>query len=61
MLEKLDTEKLKDIIAEFGMDQSKLAMHRKSNDRLIEHIIQKVESRSKKGDAFRKGKNKFQD
>lgn len=52
-LNKLNIEKLKDIIAEYGMDQSKLAMKWKNQDRLIEHIITTVEARSRKGDAFR--------
>jgi len=52
-LNELNIEKLKDIIAEYGMDQSKLAMKWKSQDRLIEHIITTVEARSRKGDAFR--------
>ena len=52
-LKELNIEKLKDIIAEYGMDQSKLAMKWKSQDRLIEHIITTVEARSRKGDAFR--------
>ncbi len=52
-LNKLNIEKLKDIIAEYGMDQSKLAMKWKSQDRLIEHIITTVVARSRKGDAFR--------
>jgi len=56
-LYKLDIEKLKDIIAEFGMDPAKLAMNWKTAERLIQHILTTVESRSKKGDAFRGEKN----
>jgi hypothetical protein len=52
-LEPLDIEQLKDIIAEHAMDRSKLAMKWKSKDRLIAHIIATVDSRFRKGDAFR--------
>lgn len=52
-LEGLDIEQLKDIVAEHGMDTSKLAMKWKSEDRLIELIVATVASRSRKGDAFR--------
>ncbi len=52
-LEALEIDQLKDIIAEQGMDQRKLAMKWKSKDRLIEHIIALVTSRAQKGDAFR--------
>lgn len=52
-LETLDIEQLKNIVAEHGMDASKLAMKWKSSDRLIELIIDTVASRSRKGEAFR--------
>lgn len=52
-LEALDLEQLKDIVAEHGMDTSKLAMKWKSEDRLIELVVATVASRSRKGDAFR--------
>ena len=44
---------IKDIIAEYGMDQSKLAMKWKDKDRLIKHIIETSERRVTKGNAFR--------
>ncbi len=53
MLDRLEVEQLKDIIAEHGMDRSKLAMKWKSNQRLAELIITAAKSRSQKGDAFR--------
>jgi hypothetical protein len=52
-LEGLSLEELKDIVAEHGMDKSKLAMKWKSEDRLIELVVATVGSRSRKGDAFR--------
>ena len=52
-LSNLDIERLKDIIAEFGMDTSKLAMKWKNKDRLINHIVTFSVQRIKKGDAFR--------
>lgn len=52
-LDTLDIDELKNIVAEHGMDASKLAMKWKSSDRLIELIIDTVASRSRKGEAFR--------
>jgi len=52
-LRQLSAEQLKDIIAEHGMDRTKLAMKWKSNERLIELIVQAVRTRAQKGDAFR--------
>lgn len=52
-LAALEVEELKDIIAEYGMDRSKLAMKWKTKARLIELILSTVRSRSQKGDAFR--------
>lgn len=52
-LEVLGLEELKDIVAEQGMDRSKLAMKWKTKDRLIELILAQVKSRVEKGDAFR--------
>ena len=54
--EKLDnlTEKeLKDIIAYYGMDSTKLSMKWKKRDRLINFIIETSVRRASKGDAFR--------
>jgi len=52
-LGELSTEELKDIVAEHGMDRSKLAMKWKDKPRLIALIVSTVESRAQKGDAFR--------
>ena len=52
-LDELDTERLKDIIAEYGMDSAKLAMKWKAPRRLVELIVGTVRDRSRKGDAFR--------
>jgi hypothetical protein len=52
-LDTLGVEQLKDVVAQFGMDSSKLAMKWKSADRLIELIVATVISRSRKGEAFR--------
>lgn len=52
-LMELDIEQLKDIIAEHGMDNAKLAMKWKSKERLVNLIIETSIRRSTKGDAFR--------
>lgn len=52
-LSQLDIEKLRDMVAEFGMDPSKLVIKWKSPQRIIEHIVETVQTRLKKGDAFR--------
>jgi hypothetical protein len=52
-LQTLDLEQLKDIVAEHGMDQAKLAMKWKTSERLVELIIATVSTRVRKGDAFR--------
>ena len=52
-LQTLEIEQLKDIVAEHGMDRSKLAMKWKTKERLVELIMSTVVSRSQKGDAFR--------
>lgn len=51
-LGQLTIEQLKDIVAEHGMDQSKLAMKWKSADRLTDFILTMVSSRARKGKAF---------
>ncbi|MDE7326086.1 MAG: hypothetical protein K2N63_07415 [Lachnospiraceae bacterium] len=56
LLEKLYglTEKeLKDIIADYGMDPSRLAMKWKDRERLVNHIVDAAKRRASKGDAFR--------
>lgn len=52
-LDELTVEELKDIVAENGMDRTKLAMKWKTKNRLIELIVSTVKSRSLKGDVFR--------
>jgi hypothetical protein len=52
-LHVLDIEALKDIVAQFGMDRSKLVMKWKTPDRIIDHIIATVRARAQQGDAFR--------
>lgn len=52
-LETLTEKELKDIIAFYGMDTSKLAMKWKRRDKLINHIIEVSKRRASKGDAFR--------
>jgi hypothetical protein len=52
-LHELDIERLKDIVAEHGMDPGKLAMKWKTPERLINLIADTVAARAKKGDAFR--------
>jgi hypothetical protein len=52
-LERLDLEQLKDIVAHYGMDPSKLVMKWKDRERVIERILDISQTRSTKGDAFR--------
>jgi hypothetical protein len=52
-LQGLDIEQLKDIVAEHGMDSSKLAMKWKAHGRLIDLIVAMTKARLGKGDAFR--------
>jgi hypothetical protein len=54
-LESLSVEQLKDIIAEHGMDRTRLATKWKSTERLVDLIVNIVKNRAQKGDAFRKG------
>ncbi|MBY3258700.1 hypothetical protein HFO09_29775 [Rhizobium laguerreae] len=52
-LEPLDLEQLRDVMAEYRMDPSKLAMKWKDRERVILHIIATALERIRKGDAFR--------
>ncbi|GMV27630.1 MAG: hypothetical protein AMXMBFR58_36610 [Phycisphaerae bacterium] len=52
-LSALNIEQLKDIVAEHGMDRSRLAMKWKDADRLVGLIVETVSNRARKGDAFR--------
>ena len=49
----LTLEQLKDIVADHGMDPSKLVMKWKTSERIANHIVEMAISRSRKGDAFR--------
>lgn len=53
VLVALSDKELKDIIAEFKMDPSKLAMKWKDKNRVIELILETSFRRASKGDAFR--------
>jgi hypothetical protein len=52
-LGELSIDQLKDIVAEHGMDPSKLAMRWKTPGKLIDLIATTVRDRAEKGDAFR--------
>ncbi|MCE3551329.1 hypothetical protein LWC33_07670 [Pseudonocardia sp. RS11V-5] len=52
-LSELELEQLRDIVAEHGMDQDRLAMKWKDSSRVAERIIERVAARSAKGSAFR--------
>ena len=52
-LNTLDLEQLRDIVAEHGMDNDRLAMKWKDRERVIRRILERVEGRAAKGSAFR--------
>lgn len=52
-LSNLDIEQLKDIVAEFAMDPSRLVMKWKKTERIIAHIVETASRWLSKGDAFR--------
>jgi hypothetical protein len=52
-LAALAVEQLKDIVAENGMDQRKLAMKWKNADRLTDLIVETAQARIVRGDVFR--------
>ncbi|HEX6038315.1 hypothetical protein [Longimicrobium sp.] len=52
-LSELTLDQLKDVVAEHGMDPSKLAMKWKKPERLVDLIVTTVRERLEKGDAFR--------
>lgn len=52
-LGELHIEQLKDIVAQYGMDPSKLVMKWKDSKRISDHIIETSMTRATKGDAFR--------
>ena len=53
VLASLSEKELKDIVADYGMDSSKLAMKWKDKDRLIQLILDTSIRRASKGNAFR--------
>ena len=55
ILAELTEKELKDIIADYGMDSTKLAMKLKDKDRLIQLILESASRRATKGNAFRSG------
>lgn len=52
-LARLDLEQLRDIVAEHGMDNDRLAMKWKDANRVIDRIVDRVKARAAKGSAFR--------
>jgi hypothetical protein len=50
----LDLEQLKDVVADFGMDQGKLVMKWKTPQRIIDRIVEVSMVRAVKGDVFLK-------
>lgn len=52
-LSPLTVEQLKDIVADHGLDPSKLVMKWKTRERIVNHLVEMAVSRSRKGDAFR--------
>lgn len=49
----LSLDQLKDIVADYGMDQQKLVMKWKTSNRVMERIVEISMSRAHKGNAFR--------
>jgi hypothetical protein len=52
-LSGLTLEQLKDVVAEYGMDRSRLALKWKSPERVGDLVVETVKARMRKGDAFR--------
>ena len=48
----LDIERLKDVVSEYDMDRSKLALKWRSAERLVDRIVETVIARNRKGDVF---------
>jgi len=53
-LGELDLEQLRDVVAHYGMDPRRLVMKWKRRERVVAHIVETVQVRSRKGDAFRR-------
>ena len=52
-LASLTIDQLKDVVAQYGMNNDKLAMSWRKPDRLIDRIVDRVATRSSKGSAFK--------
>jgi hypothetical protein len=52
-LSTLDLEQLRDVVAQYGMDPSKLVMKWKDKARVIDRIVEVSLDRAMKGSAFR--------
>jgi len=52
-LSKLSLDQLRDIVADYGMDTSKLVMKWKDCQRVIDRIVEISAARAEKGNAFR--------
>jgi hypothetical protein len=52
-LAPLTLEQLRDVVADFRMDPTKLVMKWKDRQRVIDHIVSTAVGRRQKGDAFR--------
>jgi len=52
-LEPLTIDQLKDVVSEYGLDSSRLALKWKSKERLIDLIVTTIRNRIQKGDVFR--------
>ena len=52
-LSALSLDQLRDVVAEYGMDQGKLVMKWKDPVRIIDRIVEIAASRAQKGHAFR--------
>ena len=52
-LEPLTLDQLKDVVSEYALDSSRLALKWKSRERLIELIVTTIRNRVQKGDVFR--------
>lgn len=59
-LEKLTLDQLRDIVAEYGMDPSRLVMKWNTPERVIDRIVEISIARAHKGDAFRKPSDETQ-
>jgi hypothetical protein len=59
-LAELDLEQLRDVVAHYGMDPRRLVMKWKTSTRVVEHIVETVQARNRKGDAFR-ASNRLED